>query len=71
MKTFTIRERCAILHRRLVSQGISEKHARLMMDDLIPILRTADVLSDADHIKLMGFRQLTESYNAAWRRITG
>lgn len=70
MMRWSIKERCAILHRQLVAKGISEKHVRMMMDELIPILRTSDALAEKTlpHLWLDSVR---EPYEAAWKRITG
>jgi hypothetical protein len=37
-----LQERCAILHHHLVSKGLSEKHARMAMNDVIPLLKAAE-----------------------------
>ncbi len=64
-----IRVRCIQLQNRLISRGLSLKQARVVMEDLIPILRPADavvtVMETIDH------RGEPENYRAAWKRITG
>ena len=64
------------LQNRLISRGLTLKQARVVMEDLIPILRTADEIVGIMEILSDGHARAGDTghfgnYHAAWKRITG